>query len=165
MDENSPGETIAESINSAIDEARAQEQSSTDYAHEQMKLEQQRIKAEERIAERNAERDEHIAELQTGGDMREMFSSLMAKLDNFLANNTPQTAVHVEHEVNEIPPASEDVPQEAEETVENPENAAAESVEELGETAEETEKETEEPEETVENATKFGRSRRRNRRR
>ena len=167
--EELPGQ-IASQIDTAIQEHNTS--GTIDLEKERLKLESQRIKTEERIAERMAERDEKVAETQFGGQaeldqMRSMFTDLMSQLTGLISNATPQISVDAHHENPEIPISSEDItdaPESSEENSEEPEN---ESVEEIGGEAENTNEPVlnTEPKDEPENETRNrGRKRRRSRR-
>lgn len=163
MDDTQPGNEIAQAVNEAVDQARADASDDADLTREQLKIENQRIKSEERIAERLAERDEHVAELQVGAGRPAWVDDFLGELRNIFSSGAPQTEIHVEHDESPIPASAEDIPPEpeADKEVEEP----VESVEELG--GEDTAEVKDIPEETPgsDNDKPKGRFRRRSRRR
>lgn len=92
-------QVIASDIQDAI---QSDTQDSMAKMHEdEVALEKLRIKTEERINERMAERDENIAGMQTGMDeMRSMFNSLLNRFDSFM--NSVAASPSIIH--NEISP-------------------------------------------------------------
>lgn len=115
---------IASQVEAAIDSTN---NSTAEKMHEEeINLERARLKTEERIVERQAERDETIAATQSGVDeLRSMFSSLMSRLDSIMTSNTPiiNTEINApdesdedenDEDENELPAvASEDKPDES----------------------------------------------------
>lgn len=160
---------IAQDIQNAIDDTSTDAQLKMHEA--EIDLERQRIKTEERISERMAERDEHIADTTAGVDeLRSMFSSLMSRLDTFMNNNMPQVPI-IHTEVNptedendddendiESPVATEDVIPE-----EHPEILGATVEEEIENSVESPETEVDQLENEVVDNGKPGRNRRRKR--
>lgn len=148
--EELPG-VIANDIQDAIE---SDSQSVAKEMHEdEIALEKLRIKTEERIMERQAERDENVAEMQTGMDeMRSMFNSLLNRFDAFM-NTLPASTPVIHTEVNPSDDEddendeneNEDVPTVASEDIvpeENPEVLSA---------ADNIEAEVEHPVDAVEN--------------
>lgn len=122
-------------------------------AHEaELDVEKARIKAEERMNDRNAERDENVASAYSGMDeMRSMVNSLMSRVDallNFASSQTP-SVIH-----NEIAPEENDDDENEDEEPENENPVASEDVPsespEVLTTAESIENEVEHPVEAVE---------------
>lgn len=141
---------IANDIQDAIDSA--DQNAAKDMHAEEIALEKMRIKTEERIMERQAERDEKVAGMQTGMDeMRSMFNSLLNRLDAFMASPTAPV-IHTEvnpsddeDENDDDENEDEDVPTVASEDIvpeENPEVLSA---------ADNIEDEVEHPVDAVEN--------------
>lgn len=123
---------------------------------DEIALEKLRIKTEERIMERQAERDENVAGMQTGMDeMRSMFNSLLNRFDAFMStvgNSAPviHTEVNPSDDENdsdddEDENENEDVPPVASEDIVPEENPEVLSV------VDDIQDEVEHPVETVEN--------------
>jgi hypothetical protein len=160
---------IASDVDAALQSEAVSMQSELHEA--EIDLEKARLKTEERMNDRNAERDENVAGSYSGMDeMRSMFNSLMSRVDallNYASSNTP-SVIH-----NEIAPEENDE-DEDEDEIETPvasEDIPSESPEVLT-AAEKIENEVEHPVEAVENTESEiengspsgrGRKRRRNR--
>lgn len=128
--------------------------SSVDLERERIKLEEKRIRQEERIAERMAERDENVAAITTEA---EHYKSL---LDSFIEQFRGLSAGTIQHVEVESPtpimPASEDVTEDESEEDNDIAPALPPAVEEIGGSSEETEPEKEEE---VNNASAGGNTR------
>ena len=117
-----------------------------DLREQELEVEKLRIKTDERINDRNAERDENIIESQLGvSEYRSMLDSLLSRVDSLLAtiNPAPQQSVEIE-----VPPvAHEDIP---ESEISNPiPEAVEEPEEEVEELAEDTNAELEKTESEI----------------
>lgn len=152
---------IANQISSAIENTAESQQAQIDLEKEHIDLERQRIKSEERIAERMAERDENIATIEHDTNYyRSMLDELFTKFDSILnsnnpANQIPQT-IEIDAGHNEVPEAANEDTSE----FESPEESD-EAIEEIGEN-EEGEKPPENP---IEEKNESRRSRRKRGRR
>lgn len=164
---------IASDVDAAIQSEVGNMQSEMHEA--EIDLEKARLKSEERMNDRNAERDENVASAYSGMDeMRSMVNSMLGRIDallNYASSNVPSPSViH-----NEIAPEENDDDEDDDESeIENPvasEDIPSESPEVLT-TAENIENEIEHPVEAVEKTEsevengspiRRGRKRRRNR--
>lgn len=121
--ENLPDE-IAQTVDAAIQNDRTE--ASSDIERERLKLESQRIKAEERINERMAERDEHVAEIQNNAELyRGMLEQALAKFDEFFSRTAPQ---HIEVNTGDTPNVPDNEMVAANEDTEIPNEATAEQL-------------------------------------
>lgn len=138
-------DTLASEIRSA--EESLDSDTASKMNKDALKVEEKRIAAEVQINERQAERDENIAEMQLGvQEYRNMFDEMLAKLNTLIAPPTPPDSGDIVI-TTPITPASEDivppettVPPESV-TPETPEQIPEEIGEDLGKEADKVEEE------------------------
>lgn len=158
---------IASQITQAVNDTAESQKEYADIERERLDLERQRIRTEERIMERQAERDEKVAEIQHDTNYyRSMLDELIGRIDNYFSGlgnqELPPISINTEHH-EESDPSPENEVSAATEDSGGIEEELNEEVEEIGKEADKPAKELEE-EITNAEPRRTGRKRRRGKR-